>query len=176
MLNAVDSYFEYCLTRWQTINPARNVVAILDAMDWPAKQVELEQVYLLTLGQRPLGKQFWSGSVPVLAHTLQWTWMIAGTDLQSGKVGRSRGDRYRKNMTIKQELLQASWPWFTEKKSWSVQGNTPSGLSLVSSSLSPKEFMWWTELTFMNRIDRQSGLIYGTATLYLTDMDAAIIS
>jgi hypothetical protein len=152
------------------------MVAVMDAMDWPAKPVSFENFYLLTLGQRPLGKEFWSGTVPVLAHTLQWTWMISGTDLRTGKVGRSRGDRYRTNMTMREELLGASWPWFTEKLSWAVQGSSPSGLVLQSQSLNPREFMWWTELTFMNRIDRESGILYGTATLYLTDMDAAITS
>jgi hypothetical protein len=176
LLSAIDSYYEYCTGRMVTINPSRKMAGILDGQDWPSNLVQMESFYLLTLGQRPLGKQFWSGTVPVLAHTLQWSWMISGTDLKNSKVGRNRGDRYRTNLTMREELLRASWPWFTEKLTWSVQGSTPSGLALQSQSLNPKESIWWTELTFMNRLDRASGLIYGTATVFLTDMDAAITS
>ena len=177
MLDAVDSYFQYVAERMATINPDRQMVGVVDAMDWPPKNVDLilSGFYLMTLGQRPLtSKSFWSAAIPVVSHTLQWTWIIAGSDLTSGRVGRSRGDRYRTNMTMREELLKATYPWWTEKKEWSVVGNTPSGLALDSESLSPVEFVWWTPPTFLNRMDREAGVIYGAATVQLVEMTEEI--
>jgi hypothetical protein len=176
MINAVDSYFEYVANRMATIvNPARKVVGVSDAMDWPPKTVLFEAFYLLVLGQKPvIGKSFWSAAIPVLVHTLQWTWMIQGTDLSGNKVGRSRGDRYRTNMKMRQELLKATYPWFCQKQEWSVQGTTPSGLALQGTPVVPSEFVWWSPLTFLNRIDSDPGLIYGAATVQLTDMTEMI--
>lgn len=172
MLAAIDSYFEQIVAGLKSVAPDRKVIGVADAMDWPPKEVVMEAFYLLVLGQRSMtGKSFWSSAIPVVVHTLQWTWMIAGSDLTKGKVGRSRGDRYRTNIQMREELLKATLQaWSTEKKNWSVVGSTPSGLALQSASMSPKEFLWWTPLTFMNRVDRDSGLIYGAATVQVTDM------
>jgi hypothetical protein len=131
--------------------------------------------YLLDQGQRPItGKSFWSAAVPVIVHELQWVWMIAGSDLTQGTVGRSRGDRYRSNMKMRDELLQANYAWWCEKQTWSVLGNTPSGLVLQGASLSPVENVWWTPLTFLNRLDKDSGVAYGAASVQLTDMSVVI--
>ena len=172
MLHAVDSYFEYISNRMATVvNPNRKVVALMDALDWPPKTVLMEAFYLLTLGEKPIiGKSFWSAETTTVVHTLQWTWLIQGTDLTQGKIGRNRGDRYRTNMTMRQELIQASYPWFCQKQKWSVQGDTPSGIALQGTPVDPAEFVWWQKSTFMNRVDRESGLVYGTATLQLVDM------
>lgn len=148
----------------------------MEAMDWPPKNIVLQAFYLLVLGQRQVGKSFWSPTVPVYTHTLQWTWIISGTDLTQGVVGRSRGDRYRTDMTMKEELLQASWPWFAPKTQWSVVGSTPAGLALTSTPLNPPETMWFTQPAFVSHVDKTSGMTTGTATIYLTDMDKQITS
>jgi len=172
MIDAIDSYFKFMEAGIATANPNRKVIGISDAMDWPPKQIVLEAFYLLVIGERPLtGKSFWSSAVPTVVHTLQWTWVIAGTDLTQQKVGRSRGDRYRTNLLMRDELIAATQSqWWTEKKQWSVQGNTPSGLVLSSNSLNPTEQVWFTPLTFLNRQDRESGTVYGAATVQVTDM------
>jgi len=175
MLDAIDSYFQYVAGRMATINDQRQMVGVVDSMDWPPKTIVMEGFYLMTLGERPLtSKSFWSPTIPVLSHTLQWTWIIAGSDLTSGKVGRSRGDRYRTNMTMREELLKANYAWWCEKKDWSVVGGTPSGLALQSESLTPVENVWWTPPTFLNRLDRESGVIYGAATVQLVEMTEEI--
>lgn len=176
MLNAVDTYFEYVSNRMATIvNPQRKVVGVSDAMDWPPKNILFDSFYLLVLGQKPVvGKSFWSASVPVLVHTLQWTWMIQGTDLSGNIVGRSRGDRYRVNMTMRQEILKATYPWFCQKQSWQVTGGTPAGLALKGTPVVPSESIWWTPPTFLNRVDSDPGIIYGSATVQLTDMTETI--
>lgn len=178
MLNAIDSYFQFMQAGIVSANPNRKVIGIVDAMDWPPKVVVTEAFYLMVMGERGItGKSFWSSAVPVLVHTLQWVWVITGSDLTQGKVGRSRGDRYRTNMSMRNELLAATQAqWWTEKKQWSVVGNTPSGLALMSNELDPVEFVWFTPLTFLNRLDRKSGSIYGAATVQVTDMSGAITS
>lgn len=174
--DATDSYFEYVAGRMATINPDRKMIGIADASDWPPKKIFFEAFYLILLGEKPLGKQFWSAEIPVLSFGMQWTWLIKGTDLQTGLIGRSRGDRYRTNMAMRQELLKATFPWFTQKLSWSVQGNTPTGLALKSSPLTPSEYMWWTPPEFANRQDKDSGVLYGAATVWLVDMTESITS
>src|SRR4029077_9669131 len=122
-LEAIDSYFQYVNNRMVTINPNRNVVGISDAMDWPPKTVILEAFYLLSMGQKTAKDTFWSPTVPVITDLLQWTWLIAGTDLTKGTVGRSRGDRYRTDITMRTELRQASYPWWCPKQTFTVLGN-----------------------------------------------------
>jgi hypothetical protein len=172
MQDGLDTYFEYVSTRMTTIvNPNRQVIGIMDAMDWPPKNVVPNAFYLLVLGQRPItGKSFWSATITTVVHTVQWTWLIIGSDLTQGKVGRSRGDRYRTNMQMRDELTHATYPHFTAKNSYSVLGGTPSGLAVEATPVSPVEDIWWTGLTFLNRIDRDSGVIYGAASTQITDM------
>lgn len=177
MIDVVDSYFEFLSAGIAAANPNRKVIGVMDAMDWPPKNVVLEAFYLLVMGARGItGKGFWSSANPTYVHTLQWTWIIAGSDLTQGKIGRSRGDRYRTNMTMRDELVVATQSaWWTEKQQWSVVGNTPSGVALKAQSLSPKEFVWWTPFTFLNRQDKESGLIYGAASVQITDMESALV-
>ncbi len=175
MLECIDTYFEYVSGRMATINPDRKVVGVMDAMDWPPKNVLLEGFYLLVIGQRPMiGKQFWSAAITTLSHTVQWTWLITGSDLTQGKVGRSRGDRYRTNMTMREELIKATYPWFATKEEWTVLGATPSGLALQGTPLTPTEDFWWGPPTFLNRIDRTSGVVYGAATVQLVSMEPIV--
>lgn len=178
MLAAIDSYFEFMQAGIQLANPGRKIIGISDAMDWPPKNIIFEAFYLLVIGQRGLSnKSFASSAIPVIVHTLQWVWLVAGSDLTQGKIGRSRGDRYRTNIMMREELLKATQSfWFTEKLAWSIKGNTPSGIALESSPKSPVEFVWWTPLTFLNRVDREAGVIYGAATVQITDMTQELVS
>lgn len=177
MIDAIDSYFQAIESGILAANPARKVVGVMDAMDWPPKNVVLEAFYLLVLGARGISsKSFWSTANPVYVHTLQWTWIIAGSDLTQGKIGRSRGDRYRTNIMMRDELVVATQSaWWTEKLKYSVVGNTPSGIALQAAESNPKEFIWWTPYTFLNRQDREAGLIYGAATIQITDMESALV-
>lgn len=177
MIDAIDSYFQILEKGILQANPNRKVIGVMDAMDWPPKNVQLEAFYLLLLGARGVSnKGFWSAANPTYVHSLQWTWIVAGSDLTQGKIGRSRGDRYRTNMIMRDELVVATQSaWWAEKLKYSVVGNTPSGVALQSTELNPSEFIWWTPYTFLNRIDRESGLIYGAASVQITDMESALV-
>lgn len=167
---AVDSHFRWVLSRMQTINPSRQVLGIMNAQDWPPQQVRFESFYLLSLGEEPVGKSFDSASVPVLSHELQWLWMVLGTDLQTGLVGRNRGDRYRTDATMKGELLKALYPRFCEKQDWVLNGNSLASLNVQPTSRNPKEFVWWNHPTFHRSLDKASGIVYGSAGIAIVDM------
>lgn len=172
IIDAIDTYFSYVANRMNTIvNPQRQMIGCSDAMDWPPKNVIPEACYLLYLGARPItGKSFWSVEITTVVHTVQWVWLIIGADLTQGKIGRNRGDKYRTNMQMRDELTHATYPWFTMKNSYSVLGSTPTGLALQATPVSPVEDIWWTSLTFLNRIDQTSGVVYGAASAQITDM------
>jgi hypothetical protein len=177
VVDAIDSYFQAIEAGILAANANRKVIGIMDGMDWPPKTIQMEAFYLLVLGSRGISsKSFWSSANPVLVHTLQWTWVIAGSDLTSGKIGRSRGDRYRTNMQMRDELIVATQAvWWTQKYEWSITGNTPSGIALQNTPLNPPEFVWWTPLVFLNRQDREAGVIYGAATVQVTDIESAMV-
>jgi hypothetical protein len=177
VIDAIDSYFAAMEAGIAIANPNRKVIGVMDAMDWPPKNVTLEAFYLLVLGARGLNsKAMWSSAEPTFVHTLQWTWVIAGSDLTQGKIGRSRGDRYRTNITMRDELVVATQKaWWAEKLQFSVQGNTPSGVALQATPMDTPEWIWWTPLTFLNRQDRESGVIYGAAQVQVTDIESALV-
>ena len=169
--NAIDSYLDHCKSRWATANPQRIINGPIDSQDWPPKNFNFEQMYLVEVNNTPLGKQGASASMPFITTLLQWTWGIMGTDLTSGIRGRVRGDRGRKNRQIQAEILNVCFPYFCEKKMFDLDQNT--GL-LISQSLDPKESIRWTIPQFPNRQDINSGIIYGTATVYLSDSPVSI--
>lgn len=174
MIDAVDSYWRHAVERMQTINPSRQMLGVMDAQDWPPKEVRFESFYLLVLGEPPLGRSFASAAIPVVSHELQWVWMILGTDLTRGKVGRGRGDRYRTDMEMKSELLNANFPMFAEKKEWSISGGSAAAIQLTGTPVTPSESIWWSPLVFTRRTDQESGSIYGAASVSLVDMTEQI--
>jgi hypothetical protein len=162
----------YCKGRIQTLNPNRQVVGVMSAQDWPPKNVSLESFYLLILGEVPLGKQAYSAAIPVKVHTVQWTWMIAGTDIQTGVQLRSRGDRYRTHFAMKGELENGNYPGFAAKQNVVLNG---AG-DLLAVPVTPSEPIMWSPVSFTDRNDKNSGLLYGIGTVRITDMTDQIFS
>lgn len=169
-MSAVDSHFRWVLGRMATINPTRQVFGIMNSQDWPPQQIRFESFYLLSLGEEPVGKSFDSAAVPVLSHTLQWLWMIQGTDLQTGVVGRNRGDRYRTDGQMRSELLKALYPRSCQKQEWTTTGTSLNNLALVGTPLSPPEYVWWGAPDFHRTVNKENGFVYGYAAINLTDM------
>ena len=171
MISAIDSHYLAVKARVQTLNPNRQVVGVMDAMDWPPLDVKMEALYCLALGEVPLGKQAYSASIPVVVHTVQWTWLIAGTDIQKGFQIRSRGDRYRTNYAIEKELENGLFPGFAQKMSVGVDGDG----NLVSTPVDPVEYIVWSPASFVKKSDKASGLLYGTCTVRITNMTDVIV-
>jgi hypothetical protein len=174
MIAAIDSHYLAVKARIQTMNPNRQVIGVMDAQDWPPQQVTMEAFYCLVLGEVPIGKQGWSATVPIKIHTVQWTWLIAGLDVQKGIQTRSRSSRYRTNYDMEKELEYGMYPGFTQKLIITQDPNNFS--NLLTAPTDPVEYITWTPLSIVKKSDKVSGLLYGTATTKITNMSDTIPS
>ena len=162
---AIDSFYQNIKSRIQQINSSRIVAGLLMAQDWPPKNVKLNAFYLLNLTDVPASRDMNSATVQTLSRYVQWVWIIPGTPLQSNQQGANRGDRLRIHWQMQQELMQALYPYFCEKKNWARDGNGVwSGVAQV-----PEASIFWTRGEFKEQIDKESGSIYGLASLYICD-------
>ena len=173
LISAIDTHYDYVKQRIASFNVSRKVVGIMDAQDWPPENVQMEALYCIALGEVPIGKSGFSPTIPILYHTVQWTWLIAGTDIQEGIQIRSRGDRYRTNYAIEKELEYGMYPQFAQKNY--VQVNASNGAVIVLP-VDPVEYIWWSPISFGKKSDRESGLLYGTGTVRITNMSDVISS
>lgn len=163
--DAVDSHYNYVKTRILAINPVRVFGGLLNAQDWPSKPIKYDAFYLLLLGEDSVGRQGYSASTPIKFHQIQWSWITKGTDLPLGVRQANRGDRYRTVQLMKSELLTGLFPNYAEKKSWGLVGGTYTG-----TSKNPQEFNTWTPVSFHEKYDKDSGMIYGSGSLRIQDM------
>lgn len=170
MLPGIDSFYQAFAGRMATINPSRQLGGVLDAADWPPKTILFDAFYLVALGEAALGKDTYSWTVPVYVHTVQFQWISSGTDINNynNVIGRSRGDRYRTSTAMKEELLQALYPGFTQKQIFSVNASQ----QLVAAP--QNESILWTRPTFLTRLDKDSGKTYVVATVKITDLTESI--
>lgn len=166
--DAINTHYLSVKNRILALNPNRKVLGIMSAQDWPPKDVFFEAFYCLTLGEVPLGRASDSAAIPVVVHTVQWTWLILGTDVQVGIQIRSRGDRYQKQFQMKGELLNGTYPRFAQKLDVSVDGNG----NLVAEPITTPttDYIVWSPPSFLDRNEKGPGVMYGTATVKITDM------
>lgn len=167
-VDAVDSHFVAVRDRLNAIVGNPYVAkGYSEAQDWPPKNVTPNVFYLLTLGDKPIGRQMYSAQTPVKFHMVQWVWIIKGTDLQSGQRAANRGDRFRVNQAMKGALTTALYPHFAEKKTWSLVGDTWTGVSL-----NPVEYITWSPADFApaQPSSKETGIIYGAAALRIWNM------
>jgi hypothetical protein len=164
MIEWVDSHYCHVKERVTSKNSTRKFSGVMDAEGWPPKVVDMEAFYLITLGHAPAARTVISAANNMYRTTVQWTWMVAGTDIERDFAGVNRGDRYRRHGKMVKELLNGAYPLFTEKKSFDMDSTG----KLIKASFDPKQFIYWSVLEFTQRNDRESGLVYGIATTYLT--------
>src|SRR5262245_59479146 len=115
LIAAIDSHYLAVKARIQAFNPNRKVLGVMDSMDWPPLDVQMEALYCLALGEVPMPAESNSIAVPIIVHTVQWTWLIQGLEVQKGIQTRSRGSRYRVDGAIKKELMYGIFPCFAQK-------------------------------------------------------------
>ena len=171
-VDAVDSFYQAAKARLAVINPERVVKGMLVAQDWPPQNVTLNAFYLLTLKDSAADRSFYSASVPVKFHHVQWVWIIKGTDLQQGQRAANRGDRFRTMFTMKDELTKALYPNFTEKFTWSLDGNG----DWLPTAESPVEYITWTPVEFYERSAMDSGVVWGSGAVKIWTMTDTITS
>lgn len=170
--DAIESHYVYVRDRIKTFNPNRIVKGIVNAQDWPPKKVEPDAFYLLVLDDAPIGSQGYSQYQPMIFHQLQWVWINKGTDIVPGVRKANRGDRYNVSQNMKGELLYGLAPGYTQKLSWSLDGNG----KLVSSIPDIPEPITWNPVAFHTKLDKDSGINYGAGALRVWDMTDAITS
>ena len=170
--SVVDSHYAHVKARIIAANASRQFGGIMEAQGWPGPSVKLEAFYLLTLGESPAGRSMGSIADQTYFFTLQWTWIIAGTSLTDTVQGQNRGDRYRLNTSMKNELRHGAFPLFTEKRKI---GFDSFDYSITKTSFDPKEYLHWSKFSFTQKLDGASGLIYGMATTYVTSTTEEIL-
>lgn len=170
MIDAVDSYIRYVRLRMASINPERLIKGPMDAQEWPTKQVVNGALYLLTFSDSSGNG---TPAVPVYSHMLQWAWIVFGDPLCDDKRGRNRGNRYRVDFQIKDELRRATYPNFAPK----VHLTVDNAGTLTATPLDNQEAISWTEIDFgPKNPDKASGVIYGYATTYVTQFTEPIVA
>jgi hypothetical protein len=172
VIDAPDSFSEAVRARILAVNPARNVVGVIDASEWPPAKVSMESFYCLLLAITPSGgRPAFTPSAPMYSYRLQWVWVIAGTDIQPTQQQANRGDRYRTHLAMCEELRVGLFPNFGEKLHFSL--DQTSG-NIVGTSLNPQEFIWWSPGAFRHRVDKVAGLLYGFVDVSLNSWSALI--
>jgi hypothetical protein len=152
-----DGVYNYVLNRIATINPDRVFSGIVQARSWPIERAVPESFYLLLGNETPLkGMPI---SAPGYSEKIQWAWQIIGTDIPQNALQRNRGDRYRINFTMQQELTQGMWPFFCEKLQYTLDASSGSPV-LVPTSYFPKEMIWYKKPIFTDRFDKTSGILF----------------
>lgn len=168
-VDAIDSHYQAVKARVQAYNASRVVAGLLNAQDWPPEKVKLDSFYLLVMAETQR-----SGSIgnPIIEHHAQWVWITIGDDLAQGVRQANRGTRFRTVNTMKQELSVALYPNYTEKLTWALDGNG----KWIGVSLVPQEYIMWSRPEFMDKLNQESGKIYGAASVKITNMLDQIIS
>lgn len=177
--DAIYSHYEYVkarLAQYQyqltgvngTPVPVQYTTAgLLAAQDWPPKIVKFQAFYLLEVKDTPVGKQAYSAANPIKLHKVQWSWVIKGSDLQTGQRGAYRGDRFVIHQQMKDALTGALYPGFCEKKTgWAMDAN---GV-FQSKSLVPQEFITWVPVEHQTNPKQEAGIVYGVAPLSIANM------
>jgi hypothetical protein len=187
-LNSVtDSYFQYVVAQMAAVGAQVSISGalvnqpfggIVNARDWPLTPVVEGALYLLILNVMPTGEG--TQSQIEYEYFCQWMWLLIGTDIAANQQAESRGDRYRQNMQIMENLRQANYPSFCQKFDYSadVNGNVTSVASASVYPVSSPEMVKWEPLRFMPKGDNQkSGLVFGAAAVELraySDVNALV--
>lgn len=172
MVDWPDSHYQYVKNRILLINPNRKFGGIATASDWPSAEMIPEALYMILSTENPNrgdgpGTNPWSS--PFYGMPIQWVWSIIGTDIPGTSAAANRGDRYRKTFVQMQEMVQGMYPGFCEKFNYS-----PNGTTLIATPYAPKEMIWFTKPRFSERIERTTGILFGSATTTITGIAPSI--
>jgi hypothetical protein len=178
MLDVIDSYFAQVQAQMQNVDPTQAFGGIVNARDWPLTPPVLGALYLLVGAKISLPGG--TASQELFEYQCQWTWLLVGTDIPQNTIMENRGDRYRASLTIEQNLRQANFPQWCQKKSATV--NTQTGavtFTPVSSTypVSATEQITWSRIRFASRQDNEkTGVVYGVGVVSVFGYDDILAS
>jgi hypothetical protein len=174
IISALDSYYSYVAAQMLAISARVEVsgkqitqpmLGYVSAGDWPQTPiVEGGLALLLVRGPVPVGR----GQAQVMHKYLcQWNWILIGQDIQSANQSANRGDRFRANMQVMENLRQANYPCFAQKRDYSCDGTSLTNVPSSSAyPYSPEESVRWTNPQFIPHFDDdKSGVVYGRAVV-----------
>jgi hypothetical protein len=160
MVDVLDTFYTFIVAKYQLLNPARKLLGLINAQDWP--QVELVDggLYLLYLTSVAIEEDS-TLSQTYYEHYLQWAWIFLGNDLQSNQVGFNRSSRYRDNFAVVEELRQVHFPGWCPKQQLAC--DETSG-TITPTPYDPVEMIHWSKPRLGTKLAMaQSGVSYGTA-------------
>ena len=176
MIEVLDTYYNQVVNQMAVVSPTQAFGGYIDAQDWPQTPLVDSSLILVFLSAVPVSRNPEEAEI-LYQYQCQWVWTVMGTDIQAGQVGSNRGDRFRTNFIIIQNLRQANYPSFCAKKSYSVNETTGvvTGTSFTSPSIGGADSIWWSKLRFMPKsINQSSGLVYGAAKVDLYSYDSVL--
>lgn len=177
LISAVDTYFRHMAQRLLTNNAqvaingavvSQPIGIVSNAQDWPQIKPVEGAVYLLVLDQQPVQKQMSKVQV-YYEYILQWVWILIGTDIPPDSQAANRGDNYRSNAQIQENLFQANFPGFTQEYDFvgNGDGTVTATPTVTAYPVSPVSIVRWSELRFMPKGNQGAGVVYGAAAVEL---------
>jgi len=168
------SYYEYVKGRVNAYttrvipNLTGVVKGLMNAQDWPPKNVVEDAFYLIVGADTSIGKQGYSASTPIKFHMYTWAWINKGTDVTPTVRQPNRGDRLNTMQVMKGELVNGHYPGFCEKFTWGYNNGgvwTPSPEPVV-------EYITWKPIEFNEKWSQAggAGVGYGQGTTRVADM------
>lgn len=172
LVSTLDTYYNQVVTQMQNVSPTQAFGGITNARDWPLTPLIFGALYLLVGAKLATGG---TDAQVLYEYQCQWTWLLVGTDIQANQVAENRGDRYRTNAAIEDNLRQANFPRWCNKQSASVNASTGAvtftGVSSVTPSSSTEQ-IYWTKINFATRFDNEkSGVVYGVGAVKIYGYD-----
>lgn len=162
LADSLDTYYQYVAGQYAKINPARQLLGMVNAQDWPQAELVDGALYCLYLNSVEIPEQG-TRAQQYFEHYLQWAWVFLGNDLQSTQVGLNRGSRYRSDLAVIEELRQAHFPGFCPKQQTTFD---PVAGTPTVTAYSPVETITWSTPKLGTKLAMaQSGISYGTAPL-----------
>ena len=174
-IDALDSHWAYVTARIAVLNPARLFGQVVEAANWPFHQA-VDSAFYMSIGNR--GKpsatvNSWQG--PLYTYSVRWCWQIQGANLTQAEQAANRGSRYRVDLPMQTELLNGLFPGFCQKQMYSVaQG--PSGSQFVATPYGIYESVWWSKPDFGQKVDANTGILFGFAAVAVSSFAPEINS
>lgn len=175
--DTLDSFYQYVKQRIESFNVNRQFGGIVSARDWPFKTATPEAFYLMIDKSSP-SKNVKSWQSPLYTFSLQWTWLIIGTDVAPTVLAANRGDKYRTNGIMQEEMLNGLYPGFCEKQQYKIQPNPINNQPQVVAvgPYVPSEKLWWDKPNFSEKIDRNTGILFSYGSVRVSSFAPAINS
>ncbi len=173
MISVLDSYFHYVKTQMGVYAPSQRFGGVVLARDWPADPPIQGALYLLYLTSNPT--QLGTQAQNHFEYFCQWVWILIGSDIANNQQASNRGDRYRSNLQIMENLRQANYPGYTQKlqvASVDQQTGVITYAPVLSSYPTTNiEMVTWSKPRFMPKGDEKSGIVYGAAAVQICGYD-----